>query len=434
MATFEFKMPDVGEGIHEGEVVKLYVKEGDHVEEFDTFAEIQTDKAVVEIPAPVTGKVKELRIKEGEVALVGSVIAVFDADGADAAEAQSTAEASKEEVQPAPAQPEKTEGAAPKAVSIEKRRQILAMPSVRKLARQLGIDITQVQGTGKNGRITAEDVEAFAKGGQVAETVEPKEKPAEVTKAAPVSPRPITEKTPIVSVGTEERMPLKGIRRTIAKRMAESKYTAPHVTVMDEFDASELIAWRKWGKEHAADRDVKLTYLPFIIKASIVALREFPMFNASIDDEKEEIVIKRYYHMGVATATDQGLMVPVIKDADQKTIFELADEILDKAIRAREMKLAPDELRGSTFTITNIGSFGGTFFTPIINYPEVAILGVGTIKEKPVVVDGEIVVRPLMYLSLSFDHRLIDGDVAARFLTRVKQLLENPKLLMLEMR
>ncbi len=434
MATFEFKMPDVGEGIHEGEVVKLYVKEGDHVEEFDTFAEIQTDKAVVEIPAPVTGKVKELRIKEGEVALVGSVIAVFDADGADAAEAQSTAEASKEEVQPAPAQPEKTEGAAPKAVSIEKRRQILAMPSVRKLARQLGIDITQVQGTGKNGRITAEDVEAFAKDGQVAETVEPKEKPAEVTKAAPVSPRPITEKTPIVSVGTEERMPLKGIRRTIAKRMAESKYTAPHVTVMDEFDASELIAWRKWGKEHAADRDVKLTYLPFIIKASIVAVREFPMFNASIDDEKEEIVIKRYYHMGVATATDQGLMVPVIKDADQKTIFELADEILDKAIRAREMKLAPDELRGSTFTITNIGSFGGTFFTPIINYPEVAILGVGTIKEKPVVVDGEIVVRPLMYLSLSFDHRLIDGDVAARFLTRVKQLLENPKLLMLEMR
>lgn len=434
MATFEFKMPDVGEGIHEGEVVKLYVKEGDHVEEFDTFAEIQTDKAVVEIPAPVTGKVKELRIKEGEVALVGSVIAVFDADGADAAEAQSTAEASKEEVQPAPAQPEKTEGAAPKAVSIEKRRQILAMPSVRKLARQLGIDITQVQGTGKNGRITAEDVESFAKDGQVAETVEPKEKPAEVTKAAPVSPRPITEKTPIVSVGTEERMPLKGIRRTIAKRMAESKYTAPHVTVMDEFDASELIAWRKWGKEHAADRDVKLTYLPFIIKASIVALREFPMFNASIDDEKEEIVIKRYYHMGVATATDQGLMVPVIKDADQKTIFELADEILDKAIRAREMKLAPDELRGSTFTITNIGSFGGTFFTPIINYPEVAILGVGTIKEKPVVVDGEIVVRPLMYLSLSFDHRLIDGDVAARFLTRVKQLLENPKLLMLEMR
>jgi pyruvate dehydrogenase E2 component (dihydrolipoamide acetyltransferase) len=435
VAAFEFKLPDVGEGIHEGEVVKLYVKEGDNIEEFDTFAEIQTDKAVVEIPAPVTGKVKELRIKEGEVALVGSVIAVFDVAGSVEEEPQPAEEASKEEVPSAPAQPEKTEGAAPKSLSIEKRRQILAMPSVRKLARQLGIDITQVKGTGKNGRITAEDVEAFAKGGQVAETVEqPKEKPAEVTKETPVSPRPITEKTPIVSGGTEERVPLKGIRRTIAKRMAESKYTAPHVTVMDEIDASELIAWRRWGKEYAADRDVKLTYLPFIIKASIVALREFPMFNASIDDEKEEIVIKRYYHMGVATATDQGLMVPVIKDADQKTIFDLADEIRDKATRAREMKLAPDELKGSTFTITNIGSFGGTFFTPIINYPEVAILGVGTIKEKPVVVDGEIVVRPLMFLSLSFDHRLIDGDVAARFLTRVKQLLENPKLLMLEMR
>ncbi|SFJ47056.1 dihydrolipoamide acetyltransferase family protein [Thermoflavimicrobium dichotomicum] len=429
MAAFEFKLPDVGEGIHEGEVVKLHVKEGDRIEEFDTFAEIQTDKAVVEIPAPVTGTVKELRVKEGEIAIVGSVIAVFEVEGA--APAAEASEA-KEEGQPEKVEA-KTEVSAPAPAasaptSADKRRNVLAMPSVRKLARELGVDITQVTGTGKNGRITAEDVQAFARGEQQvnAQAVAAEEK-------APAKETAI-QRTPIETVGTEERIPLRGIRRTISKRMVESKHTAPHVTLMDEIDASELIALRKWGKELAAERNIKLTYLPFIIKAVIAALREFPTLNASIDDEKEEIIIKHYYHIGLAAATDNGLMVPVIKDADRKSIFDLADEITDKANRARDMKLDPSELKGSTFTITNIGSFGGMFFTPIINYPEVAILGVGTIKEKPVAINGEVVIRPLMFVSLSFDHRLIDGDVAARFLSRVKQLLENPKLLMMEMR
>jgi pyruvate dehydrogenase E2 component (dihydrolipoamide acetyltransferase) len=215
--------------------------------------------------------------------------------------------------------------------------------------------------------------------------------------------------------------------------MVESKHTAPHVTLMDEFDVTELIELRKWGKSVAQERNIKLTYLPFFIKAVVAALREFPTLNASIDDENQEIVIKHYYHIGLATATDNGLMVPVIRDADRKSMFDLAKEIADKATRAREMKLEPSELKGSTFTISSLGGFGGEFFTPIINYPEVAILGIGAIKEKPVVYNGEIAVRSMLHVSLSFDHRLIDGDVAARFIGRLKQVLESPKLLMMEM-
>jgi pyruvate dehydrogenase E2 component (dihydrolipoamide acetyltransferase) len=424
--AYEFLLPDVGEGIHEGEIVKLYVKEGDRIEEFEPFAEVQTDKAVVEIPSPVTGIVRELKVKEGDIALVHSVIAIIDVEGEDPAPA-----ASEQKEEAAPKQEEKAESkqAEPQteAKTETAKKRVLAMPSVRKLARELGVDITQVVGTGKHGRITAEDVRAFASGGQKATAmVTPT---AEKKSEAPVQEAPTADLAQL-----EERIPLRGIRRTIAKRMVESKHTAPHVTLMDEIDATELVALRKWGKTVAQERNIKLTYLPFIIKAVIAALREYPTLNASIDDEKEEIVIKRYYHIGMAAATDNGLLVPVIKDADRKSIFELAQEINDKAVRAREMKLEPSELKGSTFTISNLGGYGGQFFTPVINYPEVAILGVGTIKEKPVVYNGEIAIRPQMFVSLSFDHRLIDGDVAARFLARVKQLLENPNLLMMEMR
>jgi pyruvate dehydrogenase E2 component (dihydrolipoamide acetyltransferase) len=266
--------------------------------------------------------------------------------------------------------------------------------------------------------VTAEDVRRFADG-------EPA-KAEEERKEIPVSEQFAEEE--------EERIPLRGLRRTIAKRMVESKFTAPHVTIMDEVDATELVRIREWGKKYAEERGIKLTYLPFIIKAVIAALREFPTLNASIDDEAEEIVIKRRVHMGIATATEDGLVVPVIKHADRQSIFELAEKIADLAERARSRKLDVKELKGSTFTITNIGPFGGQFFTPIINYPEVAILGVGTIADRPVARDGQVVIRPILSVSLSFDHRLIDGDVAARFLGRVKQLLENPNLLMMEMR
>jgi pyruvate dehydrogenase E2 component (dihydrolipoamide acetyltransferase) len=427
MAAYQFKLPDVGEGIHEGEIVKLFVKAGDKIEEFSPFAEIQTDKAVVEIPSPVTGTVKEVKVEEGEVAIVHSVIAVIDAEGevSDQEEDQAASEEPAKAEKPAAKEDSKPAESKPTS---EKKQKVLAMPSTRKLARELGVDILQVTATGENGRITADDVRKFAEGGE-AKAAEADEVKLLTEKTTSTSTAPAP-----VETGKEERLPLRGIRRTIAKRMVESKHTAAHVTIMDEADATELVSIRKWAKPVALERDTKLTYLPFIMKAVIAALRQFPTLNASIDDEKQEIVLKNYYHIGMATATDNGLMVPVLRDADRKSIFDLADEITDKATRGRDMKLEASELKGSTFTISNIGGYGSQHFTPIINHPEVAILGVGTIKEKPVVYEGEIVARPQLYLSLTVDHRLVDGDVAARFLSQVKRLIESPNLLMMEMR
>lgn len=414
VAQYEFELPDVGEGIHEGEIVKLHVQEGDTINEFEPFAEVQTDKAVVEIPSPVTGLIKELRVKEGQMVRVHSVIAVFDGEGA----VHTPPTPMVEEEKPLP-QEKSTQ-----SVPVSQAKNISAMPSVRKLARELQVDLSQVTGSGKHGRILAEDVQKVVSGGSSIAVPTIGTSPQEAHK--PV--------TPVFADAETERIPLRGVRRTIAKRMVESKQKAPHVTLMDEIDATELIALRQWGKSVALERNIKLTYLPFIMKAVIAALRQYPYLNASIDDATEEIILKKAYHLGMATATDHGLLVPVIRDADRKNIFELAKEIQDKAIAGREMKLSPEELKGSTFTISNIGGYGGQFFTPVINYPEVAILGVGTMQEKPVVVNGEIVIRTLMFVSLSFDHRLIDGDVAARFLSEVKGLLENPKRLMMEMR
>ncbi|MDQ0416156.1 pyruvate dehydrogenase E2 component (dihydrolipoamide acetyltransferase) [Croceifilum oryzae] len=446
MALYQFQLPDVGEGIHEGEIVKLFVKPGDKIEEFEPFAEIQTDKAVVEIPSPVTGVVKELKVEEGQIAIVHSVIAVIDAEGEvpaseGAEEAPQAEEKPAEEVaEDAPVvQPSTPVEAQEEAVS---HINVKAMPSVRKMARDMGVDLTRVKGTGKNGRVLAEDVKAFTTGTTTEEIVLPTEAtPAApaiesveaTTPVTPSTPATTAPKAPLESHGMEERMPLRGIRRTIAKRMVESKHTAPHVTIMDEIDVTELIELRKWAKDEAAKANVKLTYLPFIMKAVVSALKEFPMLNASIDDAAEEIVVKKYYHIGMAAATDNGLMVPVLRDADRKSIFQLAQEVTDKAGRAREMKLAADELKGSTFSISSLGNLGGQNFTPIINHPEVAILGVGSIEQKPVVVDGEIVIRSMMHVSVSFDHRLIDGDLAARFISKLKKLLSSPKLLMMEM-
>ncbi|SFX18146.1 pyruvate dehydrogenase E2 component (dihydrolipoamide acetyltransferase) [Thermoactinomyces sp. DSM 45891] len=445
MALYQFQLPDVGEGIHEGEIVKLFVKPGDKIEEFEPFAEIQTDKAVVEIPSPVTGVVKELKVEEGQIAMVHSVIAVIEAEGevpaaegteeTPATEEKQSEEVAKETSEEKPSTPVAVQEEVAFHINVK------AMPSVRKMARDMGVDLTRVKGTGKNGRVLAEDVKAFSTGETTEEVVLPTEaisatESVEETPqatSAPATPAPAASKAPLESHGTEERMPLRGIRRTIAKRMVESKHTAPHVTIMDEIDVTELIELRKWAKDEAAKANVKLTYLPFIMKAVVSALKEFPMLNASIDDAAEEIVVKKYYHIGMAAATDNGLMVPVLRDADRKSIFQLAQEVTDKAGRAREMKLAADELKGSTFSISSLGNLGGQNFTPIINHPEVAILGVGSIEQKAVVVDGEIVIRSMMHVSVSFDHRLIDGDLAARFISKLKKLLSSPKLLMMEM-
>ncbi|SFS77495.1 dihydrolipoamide acetyltransferase family protein [Marininema halotolerans] len=446
--AFEFKLPDVGEGIHEGEIVKFHVAEGDSITEDDVLAEVQTDKAVVEIPSPVTGTVKKLNAAEGEVVEVGSVLAIFDTDGDDADSSdeeekevsnEEKTESQDEQKESAKAdrdsdQVAKKESGTPKAAG----QDVLAMPSVRKKARELGIDINEVSGSGKNGRIMLEDLDSFKSGGaKQADAGEDKQKESakEETSSKEEQKDSSKEKKSASSVAheEEERIPLRGMRRTIAKRMAQSAFTAPHVTIMEEIDASELIEVRNWAKPIAEKKGVKLTYLPFVIKALTATLHEFPTLNASIDDENEEIVLKKVYNMGIATATEDGLVVPVVKNVDRKSIFTLAEEIREVVDRTRNRKASVEDLRGSTFSITNIGSFGGQYFTPIINYPEVAIFGMGKMADRPVAVDGEVVIRPMMNVSLSIDHRLIDGDVAARFLNHVKELLENPKLLMMEM-
>ena len=439
MAEFHFKLPDIGEGIHEGEIVKWHVKEGDTVEEDQVILEVQNDKAVVEIPSPVTGKVKEIKVPEGTVAVVGDVLVVFETEGA----APEAADAGKEvpkadaaggagcdigqQVAQAVAQ---TEAAPAPAAEAGGRKRVLATPAVRKFAREKGVDIRLVPGTGPGGRVTKEDILRFLESGA---------KPAPSAQPAAEATKPAAEPAPSVQPAAaaagervEERVPLKGIRKVIAEAMVKSMYTAPHVTVMDEVEVSKLVALRERAKATGDEKGIKLTYMPFIIKAAVAALKQFPALNASIDDEKQEIVYKKYYDIGIATDTDRGLVVPVIRDADRKNIWTLAQELRDLATRAREGKLAPHEMKGSTFTITNIGFAGGMFFTPIINHPEVAILGTGRITEKPVVKNGEIVAAPVMTLCLSFDHRLIDGALAQRFVNTLKQLLNDPELLLLE--
>jgi pyruvate dehydrogenase E2 component (dihydrolipoamide acetyltransferase) len=431
--AFEFKLPDIGEGIHEGEIVKWFVKPGDEVNEDDVLAEVQNDKAVVEIPSPVKGKVLELKVSEGEVATVGQVIVTFDAPGYENLQFKG------EDHQEPPAQEEQKDE--PKAeeklkeaeaeVEIDPNRRIIAMPSVRKYAREKGVDIRQVTGSGKNGRILKEDIDAFLNGGKAQAAaqqdeakVEREEKQAQETK----------QQAPIVLEGEfpETREKMSGIRKAIAKAMVNSKHTAPHVTLMDEVDVTELVAHRKKFKAVAAEQGIKLTYLPYVVKSLTSALKKYPVLNTSIDDATDEIIQKHYYNIGIAADTEKGLLVPVVKHADRKSIFEISNEINELATKAREGKLLPNEMKGASCTITNIGSAGGQWFTPVINHPEVAILGIGRIQEKAIVKDGEIVAAPVLALSLSFDHRMIDGATAQNALNHIKRLLNDPQLLLME--
>ena len=298
------------------------------------------------------------------------------------------------------------------------------MPSVRKFARDKEIDIRQVAGSGKNGRVLKEDIEAFMNGEQAtseAPAAESTEKTA--TKQQPVS---------VEGDFPETREKISSIRKVIAKAMVNSKHTAPHVTLIDEVDVSELVAHRKKFKDIAAEKDIKLTYLPYVVKALVSTLREFPALNTSYDDATEEVIQKHYYNIGIAADTDRGLLVPVVKHADRKSIFAISEEISSLAVKARDGKLSVAEMSGASCSITNIGSAGGQWFTPIINHPEVAILGIGRIAEKPVVVDGEIVARPMLALSFVFDHRMLDGATAQHALNNIKRLLSNPELLLME--
>nr|WP_276521857.1 dihydrolipoamide acetyltransferase family protein [Geobacillus stearothermophilus] len=421
-------MPDIGEGIHEGEIVKWFVKPGDEVNEDDVLCEVQNDKAVVEIPSPVKGKVLEILVPEGTVATVGQTLVTFDAPGYEnmTFKGQEQEEAKKEEKTETVSKEEKVDAVAPNAPAAEAEadpnRRVIAMPSVRKYAREKGVDIRLVQGTGKNGRVLKEDIDAFLAGGA---------KPAPAAaeeKAAPAAAKPAATEGEF----PETREKMSGIRRAIAKAMVHSKHTAPHVTLMDEADVTKLVAHRKKFKAIAAEKGIKLTFLPYVVKALVSALREYPVLNTSIDDEKEEIIQKHYYNIGIAADTDRGLLVPVIKHADRKPIFALAQEINELAEKARNGKLTPGEMKGASCTITNIGSAGGQWFTPVINHPEVAILGIGRIAEKPIVRDGEIVAAPMLALSLSFDHRMIDGATAQKALNHIKRLLSDPELLLME--
>lgn len=336
------------------------------------------------------------------------------------AQVQATAEAGQD-VEKAPVE---------ETAKVEDNKRIIAMPSVRKYARDNNVDIRAVVGSGKNGRVLKEDVDNFLAGGQeVAEQAPVVEDVAvETTVEAPKA-------TPTVVLEgdfPETREKLSGIRKAIAKAMVHSKQTAPHVTLMDEVDVTALVAHRKKFKDIAAEKGVKLTYLPYVVKALIATLREFPEFNRSLDDATQEVIQKYYYNIGIAADTERGLLVPVIKHADRKSLFAISNSINELAEKAREGKLAPQEMKGASMSITNIGSAGGQWFTPVINHPEVAILGIGRIAEKPVIKNGEIVAAPVLALSLSFDHRMIDGATGQNALNYLKRLLSEPDLLLME--
>ncbi|WP_373472157.1 2-oxo acid dehydrogenase subunit E2 [Carnobacterium alterfunditum] len=423
---YQFKMPDVGEGMAEGEIVKWLVAEGDTVNEEDSVAEIQNDKSVEEIATPVSGTIKKILVEEGTVALVGQALLEIDSP-----EHNTEGTAPVAEPTVAPAAP----AAVGSTVAPTSNENVLAMPSVRQFARENDVDITQVVATGKNGRTTKEDIENFMSTGGKAPAAAPTEKVTEAKAKAPAAKKEAAPAKAFKSnqAELETREAMTPMRKAIAKAMVNSKATAPHVTLFDEVDSTKLMAHRKHFKDIAASKGVKLTFLPYVVKAIVSVLRKYPAMNASIDDSTNEVVYKHYFNVGIATDTDRGLFVPVIKDADAKSIFSIAGEITELSGKATEGKLAPNEMSNGSISISNIGSIGGGWFTPVINYPEVAILGVGRIAKKAIVnADDEIVVAPVMQLSLSFDHRIIDGATAQKAMNELKALLADPELLLME--
>ena len=543
MPVKEFKLPDVGEGVAEGELVTWLVAPGDRVEEDQPVAEVETDKALVEVPSRYDGTVEELFVEEGDVVPVGDVIISFRVDeGGDGGEASGGAEVDDEATEPeADAADAESEPTSPSG-------RTFAPPSARRLARELGVDLAAVDGSGPGGRISEADVRAHAEGGaggddtadsgsdeapaptptdlgsggrksavkkrgasesdseagaadatsDAPKQAGPEQAGRETTLATPATRRVARElgvdvddvptdetrdgeafvtgedvrayaealesgadaaveastpepsavdveidvdvadtdatSEPIAPGSTDQTIPYRGVRRTIGKQMERSKYTAPHVTHHDTAEVDDLVEAREELKPRAEEEGVKLTYMPFVMKAIVAGLKEYPSLNSELREDEEEIVLKGDYNLGIAVATDAGLMVPVVEDVDEKGLFELAEEVRDLASRARERKLSPAEMKGGTFSITNFGAIGGEYATPIINYPETAILGLGAIEERPVVRErdgtSEVVPAPTLPLSLSIDHRVIDGAVAAEFANTVMEHLEHPLLLL----
>jgi pyruvate dehydrogenase E2 component (dihydrolipoamide acetyltransferase) len=441
-----FVLPDLGEGLTEAEIVKILVREGDVVQEDAPLLEVETDKATVEIPSPMSGRVERIHVTPNQTVRVGQVLVTFGdaaaapgkqaADTLDptrrlAAETKTTVDNGRAR-QAAPA-PEPARAGAPAPAQVGP---VPATPATRRLARELGVDLHRVHATGRGGRVTDDDVRAAAatppaeRRAPVAATAAPR------TEGPAPSPRPLATPTepPLPRFeqwGPVERQPLSHLRRTIAERMTLAAAVIPHVTHFDRADITDLDAIIAKNLDAARARGVTLTLTGFLLKATALALLEHPQFNASLDAAAGELVVKRYVHLGVAVAADRGLIVPVIRDVDAKPVLEIARELAALAQRVRDGKAALDELRGGTFTITNIGALGGTGAIPIINYPEVAILGVARARQEAVVRDGAIVPRLLLPLSLTFDHRVADGADGARFASAIVRRLEHPDQLLL---
>ncbi|MEF8773910.1 MAG: 2-oxo acid dehydrogenase subunit E2 [Halobacteriales archaeon] len=520
--AFEFELPDVGEGIAEGELVSWLVDVGDAVAEDQPLAEVETDKAMVDVPSPVDGTVTEKLYEEGDIVPVGGVFVIIERDGevenaelreageSETAEAETGATDAGAEPASAAAGPagDGTEAAAQDAPVPEGR--VFAAPSARRLARELGVDIAEVEGTGPAGRVTEQDVRARAESGgtaeesgpaetaEQAEAGEPAGEPVDAAEPAAVesadrerslaapATRRVAEELDVdldavpaaerrdseafvdeaavreyarvqqeaqarqaervreegAAAGAEageeaagervERIEYGGVRQTIGDAMVESKFTAPHVTHHDTAVVDDLVETRERLKPEAEAQDVRLTYMPFVMKAAVAALKRHPVLNAELDEEAGEILRKKYYNVGVATATDAGLMVPVVEDVDGKGLLQISTEVNELVEKARERSIAPDELQGSTFSVTNFGAIGGEYATPILNYPEVGILGIGELKQRPVVEDGEVVARYTLPISLTIDHRIVDGADAAQFANAFIEYVENPELLLLE--
>ena len=426
----EFKLPDLGEGMEEAEIRHWLVKLGDKVQLDQAMVQVETDKAVVEIPSPVAGRIAAIRVPEGTVAKLGEVLVVFDTDNA------GTSHRPSESVANIVSEPVKeTVLASPVSSSNGKQQRILAAPAVRKRAFELGIELAAIPSSHPTGRVTMDDIQAYVEHAQ--------QKPATTPSVVPEAQHGQTngagKSASLLSAMqeskdvTEERQPLTGLRKRIAEHMERSWRTIPHATAFDELDGSELVALRQVLKPLASQRGVRLTYMPLLIKLLLPVLKEFPIFNARLDEERREIIYKRVYHIGIAADSPEGLLVPVLRNADQLTIIQLAAQLEHLVEGAQQRTLTLTEAAGSTFTLNNIGSFGGSSGTPIINYPEVAILAVGRLQEKAVVQNGTITARTIMPLALSFDHRVIDGALAGRFLARFKSLVEQPQQLLLDM-
>lgn len=425
---YEFKFPDVGEGIHEGQIVKWLVKEGDKVDADQPLGEIETDKAIVEMPSPKSGKIVKIHVPAGGIIHVGETMVTIQEEHETEADVKKHIE-SKEAKSDVPytgsvvgfvedaKEVSPIYGAKPKQVSASGGQEVMATPAVRNLAKQLNVDIIAIKGTGPEGRITIDDVQKAAG----VKEEEQKDPGKLVQNLSQVTGIKITRKYDLF--GYIDRIPLHGIRKAVANKMAESIFTAAQLTNMHEADATELYEMRELQKDSYESEKIKLTFMPYIVKAVALCLQNHPYLNASL--EGEEIVLKKYYNIGIAVDTEEGLMVPVVKGAQAKGIKTIAKEIEKLANEARARKMNLMDLKGGTFTISNLGSVGVGFFTPIINYPESAILGVGRIIEKPVVVEGKIQTSKMLPLSLTYDHRIVDGAQAARFMLDVISRLEN---------